>query len=127
MSDAKQSVLLIDDDPLNRELFGEILGEQCTIHTAGNIETAMQIIDSEPLSAIVSDFHLGQCDATELFQWVRSSHPDLAHRFVLLTGDKLADLKLFRTQATVLYKPVEIEMLLETVTKLTNTDQEPAL
>jgi len=120
----RKIVLLVDDDPMATELFGEILAETCDIRMANSVDEAMQIINTEPLAGVISDFHLGRECADTFFLWIQAEHPQLARRFMLLTGDKVADLSLFEEQATVLFKPVHIKTLLDTVTQMLDYPQE---
>jgi len=120
----RKIVLLVDDDPITIELFGEILAEKCDIRMANSVDEAMQIVNTEPLAVVISDFHIGREDAEKLFIWMQAEHPQLACRFMLLTGDKMADLSMFKKQATVLFKPVHIETLLDTVTQILDYPQE---
>jgi len=122
--DKRATVLLIDDDPMTTELFGEILAVQCDIRVANSLEDAMPIIKSEPLAAVISDYHIGQCSAETLFVWIQMERAELARRFILLTGDKLADLSIFEEQATVLFKPIPIQTLLDTVSRIIAPNQE---
>jgi len=117
-------VLLIDDDPMTTELFGEILQDRCDIRVANRLDEAMQIIKSEPLSAVISDYHIGSLDAEALFIWLQKEKVELAQRFLLLTGDKLADVSVFEEKATVMYKPVPIQILLDTVNQVLDSSPE---
>jgi len=120
----RETVLLVDDDPMTTELFGEILEGKYDICMANNIDEAMQIVNSVSLAIVISDFHIGRGGAETLFTWMQAEHPELARQFVLLTGDKVADLSMFEEKATVLFKPVHIETLLDTVTQMLVSPQE---
>jgi len=120
----QKRVLLIDDDPLITELFGEILGALYEVRTANSLAAAQQIINSEAIHAVVSDYHFGGEDADGLFAWILQTKPDLAANFILLTGDKMANLSAFETMARVLYKPIHIEVLLDTVQQVFQADKE---
>ncbi len=120
----QKMVLIVDDDPLMTELFGEILAEQYEVKIANSIVQAQQIIERENICVVISDYHFDQQDANELFSWLLQINPSLAAKFILLTGDKVADLRGFESMATVLYKPVEIEKLLETVAELFQVEKE---
>ncbi len=117
-------VLLVDDDPMLRELFGEILGGLYAVKAVGSVVEAQHIIKSEHVDVVISDYHLDVQDGAELFAWVLQLNPALAARFILLTGDKDTDLSVFNPIATVLYKPVKIELLLKTVGQVCLTDKE---
>jgi len=123
-SNVRDTILLIDDDPMTTELFGEILADRCDIQVANSIKEAIEIIKTQSLSAVISDYHIGHYSAETLFIWLQKELPELAHRFMLLTGDKLADLSLFEEQATVLYKPVPINTLLDAVSRMLDANPE---
>ena len=117
-SSVRDTILLIDDDPMTTELFGEILAHQYDVRVANNFDEAIQIIRSEPLIAVISDYHIGQWSADALFIWLQKERSVLANSFILLTGDKLADLSLFTGHTTVMFKPVRIPELLDTVSQI---------
>jgi len=121
-----RTVLVIDDDPMTTELFSEILEDYCEVKVANSIDDAMQIIHAEQLTVVISDYHVGRGGAERLFEWMLVERPELVRRFILLTGDKMADLSLFEEKATVLFKPVHIEELLNTVTPILLSSQELA-
>lgn len=109
------SILLVDDDALTLELFKEILESQFTVQTATSVCEAQEKIAKGEIAVVVSDYHLGMQNADTLLAWILQTQPDLASCFILLTGDKLIDLSAFELAATVLFKPVHIETLLEQV------------
>jgi len=120
----QKTVLLVDDDPMLRELFGEILSGLYAVKMAGSVVEAQQIINNEHIDVVISDYHLDVQDGADLFTWVLQLKPALAASFILLTGDNDMDLSVFKSIATVLYKPVQIDLLLKTVGQVCQADQE---
>jgi len=115
MNDSTLSVLIVDDDELTTELFGEILSKRFEVLIAHNIHEAQQICCNSKLGVVLSDYHIGMQTADVLFDWLANTQPELIKRFILLTGDQLSDLSRYQDAATVLYKPVPIDTLLSVV------------
>ncbi len=125
MNDAfTQSILIVDDDPMSTELFGEILSQRFHVEIANSVAEAQRKIAAGNIGIVLSDYHLGRQDANDFFAWLLDVHPDLEQRFILLTGDTVADLSNFKAKATVLYKPVDIGKLLTTVMRISLRDKE---
>lgn len=111
-------VLIVDDDPMLTELFSDILGEYYDIKLASTVLEAQQQCMSHTISLIVSDYHLGVQTSDVFFTWLLDKQPHLAQKFILLTGDELSDLACFEGQATIIYKPVAIDALLDAVSTM---------
>ncbi|MDQ6973299.1 MAG: hypothetical protein Q9M10_00330 [Mariprofundaceae bacterium] len=120
---SQQTILIVDDEPILTELFSDILSEYYDVRLASTALEAQQVCCSNDIALIISDYHLGMQNSDHLFEWVIAQQPGLAKRFILLTGDQLSDLSSFEGIATILYKPVAIDVLLHTVkTLLRGTD-----
>jgi two-component system nitrogen regulation response regulator NtrX len=61
-----------------------------TVHLAGTIADAQQLIARDPPDAVFIDVWLGTESGFELMSWIEESHPALADRVTFVTGE-LAD------------------------------------
>ena len=118
----QRSILLIDDDPIMTEMFTEILSsESYQVHIATSVLQAQQILSQTSIHIVISDYHIGIQNADILYAWLQLQQPELLPCFILLTGDKIQDFTHFRQHSTVLYKPIDIEQLLQIInTRLCN-------
>ena len=79
------AVLVIDDEPIVRDLMVEILREAgYETEAAGTAEAGLELIEDERIAIVVSDIHMPGLSGLELLQAVRSARPSLP--VVLVTG-----------------------------------------
>ena len=80
-------VLHVDDDPALLELTAEFLTRthsDIDVHSVTDIERALEILDTEPVGCIVSDYDMPGTTGLEFLDTVRELYPDLP--FILYTG-----------------------------------------
>ncbi|WP_144797336.1 PAS domain-containing protein [Halorubrum depositum] len=80
-------LLCVDDDADFLDLAATYLGRKlpaATIHTATRVEDARELIETEPIACVVSDYEMPTRNGLELLREVRDAHPDLP--FILFTG-----------------------------------------
>ena len=81
------TVLIVDDEPsLLESLKMALEFEGVCVLTAESGEAAWQLIGSESVDAVLSDIRMPVMNGTELYLRARESRPDLARRFVFVTG-----------------------------------------
>ena len=84
---AEQWVLIVDDDPMTRDLLAEFL----TLHeivclTASNEKQALELLDSErPIGLMLTDLRMVPHDGLHLIRKVRES--DRAELPIIMSGD----------------------------------------
>ena len=105
-------VLVCDDESSVRALLGRVLERAgCRAVEAASGEAALLLVGTSVVDAVVSDHHLPGMSGVDLFERLVALRPDLAVRFVLLSGDPDdPDITAF-TRATgvpVLAKPFEL-------------------
>lgn len=110
-----KTVLIIDDDLILAELFDEILTTSFSTHVANNISEAIIALQSNDIDAVVSDYHLGDQNADVLIEWIRQERPELATRTILLTGERDMPTRQRGNVASVLFKPVNFDVLKQAV------------
>jgi CheY-like chemotaxis protein len=84
------TVLILDDSPPMRAITASVLegvGIR-TIHEAGDVDTAMDVLRSEPVDVAIVDYKMAPLNGAEFVRLVRNS-PDSPHPFlpiIMLTG-----------------------------------------
>ncbi|HRD72758.1 MAG TPA: sigma-54 dependent transcriptional regulator [Aquimonas sp.] len=112
-------VLLVEDDPTQRLLVGDLLSQQgYVVHRAAGLEDARGHLSEANLQLVVSDFQLGDGDGLALLREVRARRPELS--FVLVTAYGSIEHAVQAVQAGAddyLTKPFERQALLLVVQK----------
>ncbi len=83
-----QRILVLDDDLPVAEMLGEmvhLLGYRTEVCFAPL--QALQLILQQPFDLILSDFHMPDLNGRQLYEKAVQARPELARRFVFLTGD----------------------------------------
>jgi len=80
------SILVVDDEPLNRELLSRVLSKQYSIYSAESADEALKTMDSHgnEIRAILCDQLMPGISGTELAAKVKQCWPKTY--FLLLTG-----------------------------------------
>jgi two-component system NtrC family sensor kinase len=119
----KRHVLVVDDNVALGNFFSEILklyGYEATVQT--NAVLALKHALHQQTDAVICDLQMPQLDGDLFFAAVERSNPNLARRFIFVTGH--ADEERFQkfistVDAPVLRKPVPVEALLTEVERVT--------
>jgi two-component system NtrC family sensor kinase len=105
-----EAVLVVDDEAEVLELLAEILElAGYRVHAADSAETALRLLEMEPVSAVLSDVRMPGMSGVELFNALQRVEPALTRRFALITGEiPSAALHTFvrRSGVRVLHKPI---------------------
>jgi two-component system NtrC family sensor kinase len=113
------SVLVIDDEPAIRRSVERLLirrGHQ--VVTAGEPAGAQAALARQSWDVVLCDVHLGRHSGIELYERAAAERPELADRFIMMTGDLLSPEVvefLARTRARHLGKPFEAQVLITEV------------
>jgi len=84
----KKTILVVDDEPSVVSLLKEALeNEEYSIETATSGAEALRKIEKLPLDAIISDLKMPGKGGEDIYLYCTENKPDLANRFLLLTGD----------------------------------------
>ena len=124
-------VLVIEDEKFLLSYFQAALmrgGVKSAGATSGG--EALELLQRGEFAAVVSDLLLpGGIDGAEVFDWVCQNRPELAQRFLFITGDLhssyAAEVR-ERTGAMFLEKPFRVAQLLETLGKILSNSSKPA-
>jgi CheY-like chemotaxis protein len=112
-------VLVCDDEPSIRALIVRVL-QRAGFRTleAGDGREAFALIEDRSIIAVLTDHHMAGMSGAELYQRTVAVRPDLAGRFLLMSGDAGdAELRAFAAAANlrILPKPFELTALPATV------------
>ncbi|MBQ3798246.1 MAG: EAL domain-containing protein [Butyrivibrio sp.] len=93
--DFRRTVLIVDDEPVNLRLMGNILGDEYDLFYAESGEEALDIIHKEKdfLSLVLLDLHLKGMDGYEVLKSLQSDDSLRAIPVIVLTSDKEAEVK----------------------------------
>jgi len=127
--DARQRLLLVDDEPMLLKALTRLLSRIYDVDTAPSGREARRMLaDDGGFDLVISDLMMAEGSGMELHDWMREHRPALAERMLFLTGGT------FTPQATaftdqvadrVLRKPVSHQTLLAAVeTALTRPHDE---
>lgn len=91
-------------------------------------EVALAILAKREISGIVSDLVMpGEIGGAEIFDWVSENRPELASRFLFITGNVMDDYAIAvreRTGALFIQKPFRISLLIGLIQKITSLGEE---
>jgi len=80
----KYHLLLIDDEPGNLHKLQRTFVDQYTVHLAQTGEEALQILNANPIDAVITDQRMPNMTGIEFLDAARKEHPDLVR--IILTG-----------------------------------------
>jgi two-component system NtrC family sensor kinase len=84
-------VLVVDDEPELADLMREMLESGAyEVATAESGAVALELLDTAPFDAIVSDLRMPDMDGAALWREVSNRHPALSRRMLFVTGDTLS-------------------------------------
>ncbi len=108
-------VLVVDDEPLVRELLGqELAGEGYRVETVDGAAAALDRLRGDDYHLVLLDMKMPGMSGIELYQQTCKLKPSLARRVIFITGDTMSpDTREFLSQAKVPYivKPFSLEKL----------------
>lgn len=117
-------VLLVDDQVLVLRATAGMLRELDVVTASSAAEALAKLADGSHFDVIVSDVSMPQMSGPELYVRVRERHPQLAERFLLLSGDSygasllcsaIARRENLSRTPKILDKPVPRDMLVREV------------
>ncbi|WP_312847219.1 sigma-54-dependent transcriptional regulator [Chitinophaga polysaccharea] len=91
MAMSKGHILIIDDEDQLRRLLSRLLAlEGYTLHEAGNVRSALKILEKEEVQVILSDVKLPDGNGVELVHQIRVKYPEI-ETIVLTAYGNIAD------------------------------------
>ncbi|WP_437872717.1 sigma-54-dependent transcriptional regulator [Sorangium sp. So ce363] len=80
----KPTVLVVDDKANMLALLSKVLGKSAKVLTARGVRTALQILETEPVTTVVCDLRMNDGDGLEVLRAVRARWPGVP--FILMTA-----------------------------------------
>jgi CheY-like chemotaxis protein len=116
-------VLVIDDDPLFRDLVAYHVRHErsCTVHTASTGHEALEAIRAHVYDLILCDLRMPELDGPAFYRQIQAERPELVSRIVFLTAHAASkEFATFIRDAGVplLRKPIPKEDLDETLARM---------
>jgi DNA-binding NtrC family response regulator len=113
MRKTKARVLVVEDEPTQRELLGKILkAEGYDAFTAADGHDALTMLETVKAGVILSDLKMPRIDGLQLLSRVREKYPDTV--FIVITAHPSHETRaeaLKRGARVYLAKPVDIDEL----------------
>jgi len=111
----KAKILVIDDEPLVRQLVSRVLSEEGhEVEAVNDAEDALKRIKSKRYSLILLDIKMPGMGGIELYKQFQEIAPSLKKRVVFVTGDvrgKRTTDFLAKTKAPYITKPFDAKQL----------------
>ncbi|MGC2234570.1 MAG: EAL domain-containing protein [Pyrinomonadaceae bacterium] len=106
----KTNILIVDDEPLVRNLLRDILSEDYNCTTVESAEKALSLLKQETFNLVISDINMGGMTGIELIPNVYKSSPDTV--VMMISGNDKIDsaIEVIRVGAfDYIKKPFELE------------------
>jgi len=85
MSESKETILVVDDDPVARKIVRRNLATiEYQVLTAPSVAAAIQILDATPVDLVVTDLKMPKVGGIDLIRHVRANFEDTA--VIMITG-----------------------------------------
>ncbi|MFH1725268.1 MAG: ATP-binding protein [Elusimicrobiota bacterium] len=114
-------VLVIDDEAsIRKSLERYLQSKRMEPETAPDGRTALRMLNDKDYDAVLCDIHLPGIDGRKLYAWAKRHRPDLASRWVFLTGsvDRNGKLPPKGAKPTHLHKPFRLEEIAKALNDL---------
>ena len=117
-------VLIVEDEEVLLSFLRTALerGGVNAVGAASGAE-ALDLLAKEKFAGVVSDLRMpGGIGGAEIFDWVKQNQPELASRFLFITGNVSDDYAMEtreRTGALFIEKPFRIALLIELIGRIT--------
>lgn len=115
-------VLVVDDEPMLRQVVEEILSDDCDVVVEGSVDAALALLDRDSsFDAILCDIVMPQRSGIEFYEELAGRFPWMVERVGFITGGVLdSDIHEFLDSSgrPRVYKPFSLAQLLGTVQKL---------
>ncbi|MBZ5553681.1 MAG: sigma-54 dependent transcriptional regulator [Acidobacteriia bacterium] len=73
----KNSVLIVDDEPAQRQLLGAILGDKYGVETAADGFEATRLLEQRSFDVVITDERMPGMGGIELIKWIRERSPEI--------------------------------------------------
>ena len=87
MKEDKLNILVIDDDPVFRNLLRSILKEKSNVFAVEAPSLGFKILKNQPIDIIICDFQLPEMSGLKVLEKVKAEHPNIEVIMISSTGD----------------------------------------
>ncbi len=112
---AKARILVVDDEPVIRQLISQVLTEEGhTVETTDNATDALKMVEEKRYRLILLDIKMPGMSGIELYKRFQKIAPSIVKRVVFITGDIMGKRTLDfldKTKTPYLMKPFEAKQL----------------
>jgi len=127
MTNNSPSILVVDDNPFNREMLGDILKSNgCVVDNANNGKEALDKISAKTYTIIIMDMLMPGLDGFETTKQIRKmglKTPVIAHTSMSMKKDRRRCMEAGCDE--FLPKPINTNSLLELINKYSTSDSPP--
>jgi CheY-like chemotaxis protein len=114
----RRRVLLVDDEPMLRNVFSKLLSRHHDVVTSASAAEALVALVGSEFDVIVCDVMMQEMNGCELYRTIAAEYPGFERRVVFITGGTFTrdvDDFLAATPNRVLTKPFNLESILATI------------
>lgn len=123
----KESILIVDDDPVYRKLSRSILSEKYNVFTVEIPSLGFKILKSEPIKYIITDYMLPEMNGLQFLEKVKEEYPDIEVIVISNAGDMDTVIEALRKGATDYFRkpfsPADLWMSIERTRKYARLNQ----
>ena len=97
----RRHILIVEDEPINREILANLLSTEYEVHSAGNGKQALDILQASEhrWSLILLDLLMPVMDGFELIEILRNDEKLRSIPVIVMTSEKEAEVKSIRMGA----------------------------
>lgn len=81
---AHEHVLIVDDENGPRQALRMLLKEEHIVHIANDVEQAIEMVEDEPITLVITDLRMPKYTGVDLLCKVKEQYPDI--QVIILTG-----------------------------------------
>lgn len=84
---SKINILILDDDPVFRNILRSVLGEKLNVFAVEAPSTAFRILQNEKIDILICDFKLPEMDGLMVLDKVKEEYPRIEVIMISSAGD----------------------------------------
>jgi CheY-like chemotaxis protein len=112
-------ILFVEDEPLARNLFCQVLrNEGYRVIEAGDGTEALELLQTQHVDLVISDVMMPKMQGTRFVEHLHSFHPGIP--VILITGylSEVSGKNILQEVAEVMPKPIDLDVFRSTVKRL---------
>src|SRR5258706_12785642 len=111
------TILAVDDEPINLRMLEPLLRKHFRVLTAGSAEEALQMLEREKVSLILTDQRMPGMQGTELLRKSQTLHPDMVRMVITATNDSETFIDAIKNSGAirVISKPWDPDKVLQAI------------